>query len=233
MLLRNVLALVGGVAMLFWIDTRLAAAMLLVIPPLVLAAAAWGRTIRRLSRESQGKLAGASGTLGEGLGAIDTVQAFTREEHEAARYREAVEDAFVFMEKRVGARSTFMAGTSLLAMGTLAGIFWLGAHRVVGIVWRIRPLKSPFFLSSCAAINTHSGVPMRIPKRIIAGSSTASDPSCQKYVPMYRSSASATPRAVKKTVRTAIRIWYWRFFTAVTPSSQSRVADSFPGLVAH
>jgi ABC transporter fused permease/ATP-binding protein len=145
MLLRNVLALLGGVGMLFWIDRRLALTMLLVVPPIVLAAAAWGRTIRRLSRESQGKLAGASGTLGEGLGAIDTVQAFTREEHEAARYRHAVEAAFHFMEQRVRARSSFMAGTSFLAMATLAGIFWLGAHRVVAGELTAGTLASFFF----------------------------------------------------------------------------------------
>jgi ABC transporter fused permease/ATP-binding protein len=145
MLLRNVLALVGGVGMLFWIDRQLALTMLLVVPPIVLAAAAWGRTIRRLSRESQGKLAGASGTLGEGLGAIDTVQAFTREEHEASRYRDAVEGAFHFMEQRVRARSSFMAGTSFLAMATLAGIFWLGAHRVVAGELTAGTLASFFF----------------------------------------------------------------------------------------
>lgn len=160
MLLRNVLALLGGVSILFWIDAHLAATMLMVVPPLVLAAAAWGRTIRRLSRESQGKLAGASGTLGEGLGAIDTVQAFTREEHEADRYRAAVEDAFHFMEKRVGARSTFMAGTSFLAMGTLAGIFWLGAHRVVSGDLTAGTLASFFFYTMAvgAAVGALAGV---------------------------------------------------------------------------
>ena len=150
-LLRNGLSLVGGVAILFWIDVRLTVVMLSVVPPLVLVAAAWGHVIRKLSKDAQGRLADASGTLAEGLAAIDTVQAFTREAHEGERYGGAVEFAFALLERRVGARSAFMAAASFLAFSALAGIFWYGAGMVLDGDLTSGVLASFFFYTMAVA----------------------------------------------------------------------------------
>ncbi|MFV8750648.1 ABC transporter ATP-binding protein [Nannocystaceae bacterium ST9] len=129
--LRNILTLVGGVVILFVLNATLTAVMLAVVPPLVIAATLWGRVIRKLSREAQDQLAKASGGLQEGLGAIDTVQAFTREDHEAGRYASGIEGAFGLFVKQIRARSWFMSVASFLAFGAIAGIFWLGGHMVI------------------------------------------------------------------------------------------------------
>jgi ABC transporter fused permease/ATP-binding protein len=129
--LRNVLTLVGGIAMLLVVSPKLTGTVLLVVPALVISANLWGRVIRRLARQAQDQLAKASGQLQEGLAAVDTVQSFTREKHEADRYGSAIERAFGLFVKQITARSWFMSVSSFLAFGAIAGIFWLGGHMVI------------------------------------------------------------------------------------------------------
>ena len=129
--LRNILTLLGGIIILLVLNPKLTAVMLAVVPPLVISATLWGRVIRKLSREAQDQLAKASGGLQEGLGAIDTVQAFTREGHESSRYAGGIEGAFALFVRQIRARSWFMSVASFLAFGAIAGIFWLGGHMVI------------------------------------------------------------------------------------------------------
>ena len=131
MALRNIVTLIGGIGILFWLNPLLTGAMLAVVPPLVVGASLWGRIIRRLSRAAHDALAGASGGLQEGLAGVETVQAFTREEFELNRYRDAIGGAFDLLVKRIRARSWFMSVSSFLAFSTIAGIFWLGGRSVV------------------------------------------------------------------------------------------------------
>ncbi|MFO7567488.1 MAG: ABC transporter transmembrane domain-containing protein [Enhygromyxa sp.] len=129
--LRNLLTLVGGIVMLMVVSPKLTGAVLLVVPPLVISANLWGRVIRRLARQAQDQLAAASGQLQEGLAAVDTVQSFTRERHEAERYGAAIERAFDLFVKQIRARSWFMSVSSFLGFVAVAGIFWLGGHMVI------------------------------------------------------------------------------------------------------
>ncbi|KIG14011.1 Efflux ABC transporter, permease/ATP-binding protein [Enhygromyxa salina] len=129
--LRNLLTLVGGVIMLLVVSPVLTGTVLLIIPPMVIVARLWSRVIRRLAQAAQDELASASGRLQEGLGAIGTVQAFTRERHEASRYAEQLERAFGLYVKKTWVRSWFLSVSSVMAFGTVAGIFWLGGHMVI------------------------------------------------------------------------------------------------------
>ncbi|MEM7153010.1 MAG: ABC transporter transmembrane domain-containing protein [Myxococcota bacterium] len=130
MALRNLVTLIGGIAILVWTNPYLTAVMLAVVPPLSVMTVFLGRKIRGLARKAQDRLAEASGGLQEGLAAIETVQAFTREDHETKRYRSNVLDAFAMFVHRTIARSWFISVSSFLAFGTLAGIFWQGGRMV-------------------------------------------------------------------------------------------------------
>ncbi len=129
--LRNVLMLIGGVAILFYMNWLLTAAMLAVVPALMIAANYWSRIIREISREAQDELARASGSLQEGLSAIETVQAFTREDFEVGRYGGALERTFRLFIRRTLARSWFAAVISFFAFSAIAGVFWLGGSMVI------------------------------------------------------------------------------------------------------
>ncbi len=129
--LRNVLMLIGGVAILFYMNWLLTAAMLAVVPALMIAANYWSRIIREISREAQDELARASGGLQEGLSAIETVQAFTRERFEVDRYGAALERTFGLFIRRTLARSWFASVISFFAFTSIAGVFWLGGSMVI------------------------------------------------------------------------------------------------------
>ena len=64
--------------------------LVLVVVPIVL----FGRRVRTLSRASQDRIADASAMAGEILNAMPTVQAFTHEHIESARFGTSVEGAF-------------------------------------------------------------------------------------------------------------------------------------------
>lgn len=129
--LRSVFVLTGGVSILFYINSKLTAVMLAVVPVLMIAATCWGRVIRELSRKAQDGLATANGSLQEGLAAIETVQAFGREDFEAGRYDSAVELTFALFIRRAVSSSWFAAVVGFISFATITGVFWLGGSMAI------------------------------------------------------------------------------------------------------
>lgn len=158
--LRNGLTLIGGIGILLWLNPVLTGIMLLVVPALVIASSVWGRIIRKISREAQDQLADATGTLQEGLAAVETVQAFTREDFETKRYGGAIEKTFVLFVKRIRARSWFISIASFMAFTTIAGIFWLGGRMVASGEITPGQLAEFFFytMAVAAAIGSLAGL---------------------------------------------------------------------------
>jgi ATP-binding cassette subfamily B protein len=129
--LRNTLLFAGGLAMLFVTSAKLSsiilALLVLVIVPIVL----FGRRVRTLSRDSQDRIADASAMAGEILNAMPTVQAFTHEHIESARFGDSVESAFQTAMRRIRARAFLTMLAIVLVFGTIVFVLWLGAHAVL------------------------------------------------------------------------------------------------------
>jgi len=129
--LRNMLLFVGGLVMLFVTSARLTSIILvllvLVVAPIIL----FGRRVRRLSRDSQDRIADASAMAGEILNAMPTVQAFTHEKLEAQRFGGSVESAFQTAMRRIRARSLLTMVAIVMVFGTIVFVLWLGAHAVL------------------------------------------------------------------------------------------------------
>ncbi len=129
--LRNTLLFVGGLAMLFVTSVKLTSIILgllvLVVVPIVLS----GRRVRKLSRDSQDRIADASAMAGEILNAMPTVQAFTHEQIEARRFGASVEGAFGTAMRRIRARSLLTMIAIVLVFGAIVFVLWLGAHAVL------------------------------------------------------------------------------------------------------
>jgi len=129
--LRNTLLFVGGLAMLFVTSPRLTSIILgllvLVVVPIVL----FGRRVRKLSRDSQDRIADASALAGEILNAMPTVQAFTHEKIEAQRFGTSVEGAFATAMRRIRARAVLTMLAIALVFGAIVFVLWLGAHAVL------------------------------------------------------------------------------------------------------
>jgi ATP-binding cassette subfamily B protein len=129
--LRNTLLFVGGLAMLFVTSAKLTSIILgllvLVVVPIVL----FGRRVRKLSRDSQDRIADASAMAGEILNAMPTVQAFTHEKIEAQRFGASVEGAFATAMRRIRARAVLTMLAIALVFGAIVFVLWLGAHAVL------------------------------------------------------------------------------------------------------
>jgi len=129
--LRNTLLFVGGLAMLFVTSPRLTAIILGLLVLVVLPIVLFGRRVRKLSRDSQDRIADASALAGEILNAMPTVQSFTHEGIEAGRFGQSVEGAFQTAIRRIRARATLTMLAIVLVFGAIVFVLWLGAHAVL------------------------------------------------------------------------------------------------------
>ena len=131
MALRNALLFAGALVMLFVTSVKLSSLIIIMLAAVVLPIVFYGRRVRKLSRESQDRVADASALAGEILNAMPTVQAFTHEEIEASRFSTSVERAFHTGMQRIRARSVLTMMAILLVFGAIVFVLWLGAHAVV------------------------------------------------------------------------------------------------------
>ncbi|WP_338578240.1 ABC transporter transmembrane domain-containing protein [Brevundimonas olei] len=129
--LRNLLTLIGGVILLFFVSPKLTALVLLIVPLLIVPLFLFGRVVRRLTVKSQDTFAGAVGFAGESVDAIETVQAFGRERSAIGRFGAAVEEAFGVSLKRMRARAVMTAMIIVVMFGGVTLVLWLGAQDVI------------------------------------------------------------------------------------------------------
>ncbi len=131
MALRNALLFIGGLVMLFVTSLKLSSIILVLLCAVVLPIVWFGRRVRKLSRDSQDRVADASAMAGEILNAMPTVQAFTQEKSEAKRFGASVEGAFNTAMQRIRARALLTVMAILLVFGAIVFVLWLGAHAVI------------------------------------------------------------------------------------------------------
>jgi ATP-binding cassette, subfamily B, bacterial len=119
--LRNGVMGLGALLMLVWSHPSVMLAVLAVVAGVVLPAMWFGRRVRRLSRDSQDRVADTSALAGETLNAMTVVQAYTAEGREAQRFAEASERAFATAARRSRARAVLVA---FVIVANAALILW-------------------------------------------------------------------------------------------------------------
>jgi ATP-binding cassette, subfamily B, bacterial len=129
--LRNLLMFVGATAMMVITSPRLSGFVLLAIPVIVLPLVAFGRWVRRLSRNAQDTLAEATAYVSELVGAIRTVQAYTAEPMANKRFGGEVEQAYDAARSSTGARSVLTAIIIFIVFTSVVLILWVGSHDVL------------------------------------------------------------------------------------------------------
>jgi ATP-binding cassette subfamily B protein len=130
-ILRSTLSLIGALVLLTMTSAKLAGLILALMPVVVVPLIVIGRRVRGLSRASQDRIADTSGLAGETLNAIQTVQAFTLEDLQSARYRGAVEDSFDAAIRRTKVRALLTAVGIMLVFAAITCVLWLGARQVL------------------------------------------------------------------------------------------------------
>ena len=129
--LRNALTGSGAFIMLVLTSPKLAGLMAVVVPLVVLPMIVLGRRERRLSRAAQDRVADLAATAEESINAMRTVQAFTHEAAERARYGDGSERAVQAALRRVANRTVLILIVILLGFGAITFSLWVGGQDVI------------------------------------------------------------------------------------------------------
>ncbi len=125
--LRNIVTGFGGIIYLFTLAPMLTAYLLVGIPFILLPIILLGRRVRRLSRQSQDRLADIGTTTAEMLGAMRVVQAFGQEAREGRRFEDTVHQGLATALRRISMRAFVTAIAFLLIFGSITMVMWQGA----------------------------------------------------------------------------------------------------------
>src|SRR5258705_4644294 len=128
---RQILALVGGVVLLTWLQPRLTLTALLVSPVVVGPAIVFGRRLRRITTGVQDRVAEATGVAEEAFSQIRTVQSFVQEPAERARYAERVQASVLTALKRAQVRGVFFGMVTFSTFAGIVFVLWQGGLLVL------------------------------------------------------------------------------------------------------
>ena len=128
--LRSLFQFVGGMVMLavtnlYLFSLNIGLMLLLILPIIII-----GRSVKKLSRESQDRIADSSAMAGEILNAMPTVQSYTQEHREIARFGKSADISFNTALKRVKVRAMLTVLMVTAVLGTIIFVLWIGARQV-------------------------------------------------------------------------------------------------------
>ncbi len=130
MFLRNLLMMIGAVALLVITSPKLAALTLVGTAAALAPAFFLGRRVRHLARANQDRIAEVAAYVDEALHEVRTVQAYVHEDEDrrqlAARARGALDVAVA----RIRHRGLLFAAVLLTAFCGIGSILWIGGHDV-------------------------------------------------------------------------------------------------------
>ena len=129
--LRNMMLFIGATAMMVITSPKLSGFVLLAIPLIVIPLVAFGRWVRRLSRNAQDTLADASAYASELIGSIRTVQAYTSERLATGRFGGDVEAAYEAARSSTRARAVLTLIIIFIVFSSVVAILWVGSHDVL------------------------------------------------------------------------------------------------------
>lgn len=144
----NVLRFVGGVALLFYLEWRLAIVTLVVIPGLVLCVHYFSRKMRVLSHQSMEQHANISRRMQESLSASSLIKAFSSERRTVGELMSELQAAL-----HISLEQTIVGSVANLAINSLPDIA-RGIVMAVGAYWVI---KDHWSLGSLLAFQAYLG----------------------------------------------------------------------------
>ena len=129
--LRSSIQFIGALALLAYTNVQLMGLLVVVLPLVIVPILLIGRWVRRLSKDTQDRVADASGHAEEILNAVEIVQAFTAEELESQRFGGAVESSFRVAVRRIRVRALLTTVGTSGVFGALIFVLWVGAKAVL------------------------------------------------------------------------------------------------------
>lgn len=131
MLVRSLVQALGGVLMLFMTSAKLTVFILIIIPPLGLLAARFGKKVKAISKRAQDALAASSGVAEEGISGVRTVKSFAQETFENDRYDNRLEASFNLSKEKIGVIASFTNLVTMVGLFAVVFIVWYGGTLVI------------------------------------------------------------------------------------------------------
>lgn len=128
---RQVVTLVGGVALLTWLQPRLTLTALAVVPVAVWTAFYFGQRLRKISTGVQDRVADATGVAEEAFSQIRTVQSFVQEPAERARYGGMIGAVVEAALVRARVRGVFFGAITFSMFTGIVIVLWQGGRLVL------------------------------------------------------------------------------------------------------
>ncbi|GIR96255.1 MAG: ABC transporter [Paracoccaceae bacterium] len=128
--IRNTLLFLGGIVLMFSTSIKLALFSLLIIPVIVFPLLYFGRFLRKLSRQTQDKLADSAGLASEYIFAATTIQTNSYHDHAVKEYNKLIEDSYLKSKTRVFARSIMIFLVIILVFLAISFVVWAGLKDV-------------------------------------------------------------------------------------------------------
>ena len=129
--IADTVTLAGVVAVMLWLDWRLALVAFSLMPVLALVAAWFRRRARDAYREVRRRLAGLNAALQESLQGMTVIQVFGRQAHEEAAFRRLNADYRRALFRSLGWEAALYASVEALGAATVAVLLWYGAGGIV------------------------------------------------------------------------------------------------------
>jgi ATP-binding cassette, subfamily B, bacterial MsbA len=128
---RQVLFLLGGIALLTITHPRLTLTTLAAVPLVVGSAFFFGRRLRRASTGLQDRIAESMGMADEAFSQIRTVQSFVREDEETRRYHGLLSGVVTAAVQRAKMRAMLFGVVGFVAFAAVVGVLWQGGRLVL------------------------------------------------------------------------------------------------------
>jgi subfamily B ATP-binding cassette protein MsbA len=125
------ITLMGSVILLFLLSFRLSLTVLTFVPLVIIAAAVFGRRLRRVSTDFQDKLATANSLAEEAISSIRVVKWFTAEGETARLYDHDIRASYEVAVRRARLRAVFVPTVTFVMFSTLALVLWQGGRQVI------------------------------------------------------------------------------------------------------
>jgi len=129
-LLRETIALIGYLSLLFWTDARLAVVCLTSAPVIVYPLVRLGQKVRRSTKRSQEHLETLSHVATEAFSGHRIVKAFGTEAQEASRFARASDALYRTNMKVTSALSSLPPVMEFLGGIAMAAALWYGSHEI-------------------------------------------------------------------------------------------------------
>jgi ATP-binding cassette subfamily B protein len=149
--LRQLMTLIGGLALLFYTSAKLTALVLVVVPIVIGSIIIFGRRVRVLSRTTRDRVADIGAYVSEMLNAIATVQAFSREPTAGREFSQSAERTFTTSVEYARVRAMLTAFVMLVVFAAIAVILWYGGREVFAGTMSAGDLAAFIFYSTIVA----------------------------------------------------------------------------------